>query len=72
MMRLRLAMTRDLHHLTKITTTSLIDDPTFQPTTKRKAYPEDSFFWWQLKLERYFKDQKPTVLVIEIDGQDDS
>lgn len=73
MMRLRLATTRDLHRLTEITTTSLIDDPTYDYMwPKRKVYPEDNFFWWQLKLERHLYDQNSTVLVAEIDGQEDS
>lgn len=72
MTRLRLATTRDLHRLTEITTTSLIDDPTYDYMwPKRKVYPEDNFFWWQLKLERHLYDPKSTVLVVEIDGQED-
>jgi hypothetical protein len=71
-MRLRLATTRDLHRLTEITTTSLIDDPTYDYMwPKRKAYPEDNFFWLQLKLERHLYDPKSTFLVVEIDDHED-
>jgi hypothetical protein len=72
-MRLRLATTRDLHRLTEITTTSLIDDPTYDYMwVKRKEYPEDNFFWWQLKLERHLYDKKSTFLVVEVDGEKDT
>jgi hypothetical protein len=72
-MRLRLATTRDLHRLTEITTTSLIDDPTYDYMwVKRKEYPEDNFFWWQLKLERHLYDKNSTFLVVEVDGEEDT
>ena len=69
LIRLRPATTRDLHRVTEITTTSLIDDLTYDYMwPKRKQYPEDNFFWWQLKLERHLYDKRSVFLVVEIEG----
>lgn len=68
-MRLRIATTRDLHRLTEITTTSLIDDPTYDYLSpRRREFPEDNWTWMRLKLESLLYSKRSTFLVIEIDG----
>jgi hypothetical protein len=67
-MRVRLATTRDLHRLTEITTTSLVDDPTYDYLNPhRLEYPEDNATWMQLRLEKLLYDRRSTFLVVELD-----
>jgi hypothetical protein len=62
-MRVRVATTRDLHRLTEITTTSLIDDPTYDYLSpNRLEYPEDNSTWMRLKLEKHLYDRRSTLL----------
>lgn len=69
-MFVRLATTRDLHRLAQITTTSLMDDPTFDYTwSKRHEFPKDNFFW-QLTLKECLYDPRQTFLVIVLDAAD--
>lgn len=69
-MHVRLATTRDLHRLAQITTTSLMDDPTFDYTwSKRHEFPKDNFFW-QLTLKECLYDPRQTFLVIVLDAAD--
>ncbi|PMD56197.1 uncharacterized protein K444DRAFT_665856 [Hyaloscypha bicolor E] len=70
-MRVRVATTRDLHRLTEITTTSLIDDPTYDYLSpNRLEYPEDNSTWMRLKLEKHLYDRRSTFLVVELDGSE--
>ena len=71
-MHLRLATTRDITRLTQITTTSLVDDKTYDfMWPHRHEYPTDNDFWWQLKLERHLYDKKAVFLVAEIDRDEE-
>jgi hypothetical protein len=68
-LRRRPATTRDLHRLTVISTTSLIDDATYDYMYPyRGRFPEDNFTWFQLRLQKLLYDKRTTFLVIEIDG----
>jgi hypothetical protein len=70
-MRVRLATTRDLHRLTEITTSSLIDDPTYDYLNPhRLEYPEDNSTWMRLRLEKHLYDRRSTFLVVELDGSE--
>ena len=70
-MHIRLATTRDLHRLTQITVTSLVDDPAFDYVwSKRHEFPEDNFFFWQLQLKKWLYDPKQTFLVMVLGAQD--
>ena len=70
-MHIRLATTRDLHRLTQITVTSLVDDPAFDYMwPKRHEFPEDNFFFWQLQLKKWLYDPKQTFLVMVLGAQD--
>lgn len=70
-MHIRLATTRDLHRLTTITVTSLKDDPAFDYMWRyRHEYPEDNFFFWQMKLKNWLYDKKTTFIVIVLDSGD--
>lgn len=70
-MHIRLATTRDLHRLAQITVTSLVDDPAFDYMwPKRRDFPEDNFFFWQLQLKQWLYDPKQTFLVMVLDVDD--
>jgi hypothetical protein len=70
-MHIRLATTRDLHRLAAITVSSLPDDPAFDYMwPHRHEYPEDSFFFWQLKLQDWLYDKKFTFIVVVLDAGD--
>ena len=70
-MHIRLATTRDLHRLAQITVTSLVDDPAFDYMwPKRREFPEDNFFFWQLRLKEWLYDPRQTFLVMVLDAGD--
>jgi len=72
-MHLRLATTRDLHRLTAITVSSLPDGQAFDYMWPyRHQYPEDNFFFWQLKLQEWLYDKKCTFIVMVLDNDDES
>jgi len=69
----RLATTRDLHRLTAITVSSLPDGQAFDYMWPyRHQYPEDNFFFWQLKLQEWLYDKKCTFIVMVLDNDDES
>ncbi|KAF1990071.1 hypothetical protein K402DRAFT_371027 [Aulographum hederae CBS 113979] len=71
-MHIRPATARDIPRLTDITTTSLVDDKTYDYMwPHRHEYPEDNVFWWQLKIERHLYDKKAVFLVVETDPEDE-
>jgi hypothetical protein len=70
-MHIRPATARDLHRLAEITVTSLKDDPAFDFTWSRwRQYPEDNFFFWQLKLEKWLYSKKTNFIVMVLDAED--
>lgn len=71
-MHIRLATTRDLHRLTTITVTSLPDDAAFDYMWQyRHQYPEDNFFFWQLKLQEWLYDKQCTIIVMVLEDDDE-
>lgn len=70
-MHLRVATTRDLHRLAEITTSSLKDDPAFDYMwPKWREFPEDNFFFWQLKLKSWLYDKTTLFIVAVTDAGD--
>jgi hypothetical protein len=71
-MHIRLATTRDLHRLATITVSSLPDGRAFDYMWPyRRQYPEDNFFFWQLKLQEWLYDKKCTFIVMVLDDDDE-